>query len=365
MRNSPGAWCGEVRDRGVVAVGLALGLERGTRGLGPCPSCGARTRYPSRHDRRGAIGVRPDGLGWVCFECRAEGDAVTLAALLVPGMASPGRGHWATVRRACAQRGLCEADDGLPPTGVRRIEPPSRLVPATPNRPPADEVAALWAACRPVVTDIEVSAWLKGRGLNPAVVEDFQLARALPSNGSLPGWAYFMGRPWNETTHRLLVRMLSPIGHLESFHARALAPAIPHNKAASPAGVEVRGLVMADALGRLMLSGEQLGDGTPAANFVGRVGLWVAEWVPDFLTLATNWSDADQSAPAVFGVISGSWTKTLAAQVPDDCQVVIATDSDPGGEEYAERIVGTLVERVFSGSLPPLRRWRANSGRQA
>jgi hypothetical protein len=158
--------------------------------------------------------------------------------------------------------------------------------------------------------------------------------------------------------------MWSATGLLESLHARALAPRNPGEKAASPAGAEIRGLVMANTLGRRMLEGSTLGDWSPAAETVASVGLWVAEGLPDFLTLATNWSDGDAGAPAVLGVVSGSWTETLAARVPDGCEVVIATDPDSAGEKYADRIVATFAERMRTGRLR-VGRWTSKLGRTA
>lgn len=212
--------------------------------------------------------------------------------------------------------------------------------------------------------DAEVVTWLQGRGIDPAAVEDFGLARSLPTTMPLPCWARFCGRPWHKSTHRVLVPMFDPSGQLESVHARALMPAAPGDKAASPAGAEVRGLVMANPLGRLMLSGSTLGDGTAAAGLVASAGLWIAEGLPDFLTLACNWSEADEDAPAVLGVLSGSWSVELAARVPDGCEVVIATDPDPAGDKYAARIIETLEDRRPDGRVR-VSRWRSPLGRVA
>src|SRR4051812_9485699 len=116
--NVPGAdWLAQARALGVSTVAAAFGLTstRG-RGLSPCPSCNATTRHPKRGDKRGAVGVRLDDLGWECFECGTTGDAVTLAALLATQGREPQREDWPDVRRVCAELGLCDADpsDGRP-----------------------------------------------------------------------------------------------------------------------------------------------------------------------------------------------------------------------------------------------------------
>lgn len=355
-----GDWFSELRAHAVTAVGVAFGLTKTHgRGLSPCPACGAGMRHPRRGDKRGAVGVRSDELGWRCHECNASGDAVTLAALVATGSANPNVQRWSEVRAACAQRGLCSGDSRREPLTPRvaalRTE---SFGGSPPRRPPSAEVAALWAACHPASGDRPASAWLRERALNPADVEAFDLARVLPVSIRAPSWASFRGRPWPETTHRLLVPLFDASGTMRSIHARALVPATPADKAASPAGAEIRGLVMADALGQRLLAGLQLGDGRPAAELVRKAGVWIAEGVPDFLTLASAWGDADEAAPAVFGVIAGSWSSEIAARMPDGCTVVIATHADDAGGRYAVRIADTLGERVS------LRRWYAD-GRAA
>jgi hypothetical protein len=131
--------------------------------------------------------------------------------------------------------------------------------------------------------------------------------------------------------------MYGPAGAVESVHARALAPreANGRDKAASPSGAEVRGLVLADARGVSMLRGEY----RPAS-------LVIAEGPPDFLTWATRWSDADdESAPAILGVLAGSWSDEFAARVPSGLRVAVRTHRDGAGEKYAARIVASLVAR--------------------
>lgn len=357
-------WIDQVKAWPVLDVATRVGLEARGRSF-VCPACGKGKRHKGS-DKRLAAGLTPDGGGWRCHAehggCGVGGSAVDLIAWLVMGTDEPSPGEWADVRRACVELSLCDADarDGQTPA-ARAYTPPTRPPAAPPVRPPAGEVIEMWAGCQPVIEDSEVVAWLQGRGLDPAAVEDFHLARALPGSAPLPRWARFRGKPWNITTHRLIVPMFGPSGRMESVHARALMPTDPGEKAASPAGVEMRGLAMANPLCQLMLSGAPLSDGAPANELVARVPLWVAEGLPDFLTLACNWSDADDDAPAVLGVIAGSWTEALAARVPDGCEVVIATDPDSTGDKYADRIAETFAAR------PGVRvkRWCSTLGRAA
>lgn len=342
-------WMEQVKAQGVRRVAHTFGLKPlGRNGLSPCPACSAATRHPSRRDKRGAVGVRPDDSGWECFECGERGDALHLASWCIPGKRRPAGTEWGTLRSACAERGLCVSDSWstAPVAPVHSRASLSSKHEAHPVRPVAAEVAEVWDSARPVTEDVEVSAWLASRGLDAGDVEGRDLARALPAGAALPRWARFQGQSWSRSGHRLIVPMWDASGAMASLHARSVRPDVPPgSKAASPACAELRGLVMADALGRRMLEGTTLADGSPAAELVAASGLWVMEGVPDFLTRATDYSEAAEAAPAVFSVLSGSWTTALAARVPNGTVVAIDTHQDAAGERYARTIAATLAER--------------------
>ena len=85
-----------------------LGLTIGRMGtVGPCGCCGAEKRGGS--DSRRPIGLRRDGLGWVCHVCHVGGDVVDLDASVVLG--NVGRklppSDWQAVRARCASHGWC------------------------------------------------------------------------------------------------------------------------------------------------------------------------------------------------------------------------------------------------------------------
>lgn len=356
----------ELRAQGVRRVAVALGGfeldDAPRRGLRPCPACGENAR--GRADRRPPAEVTSDGLGWSCYRCGAKGDAVALAALAVAG--SPKPADWRPVLARCAAEGLCPPMPGedAPPAPRRPLPPPP--VPGGPRtyrRPPPAEVADLWGRCLPATDDAEVSAWLRSRGLDAGEVEARDLARALPVAGALPAWARYRGASWREAPQRfrVVVPMYGAGGALESLHARALAPVDPkgRDKAAAVADAESVGLVFADALGRLMLAG------APAAELVRAVGLVVAEGEPAWLAWATAYGDAD-AAPAVLGIVAGSWTAEVAARVPDGTRVTVDTDRDDpkgNGDRYAEEVRKTLASRCEVRRV----RWRkdgdGNQGR--
>lgn len=329
----------ELRALSVTDAAGALGLTvTRSNGVGPCPKCNAETRHPKRGDKRGALGVRSDGKGWSCFECGTTGDVVTLVALALLGNV-PAAGDsegWRDLLSAAGDRGLCTISEGRP--GPTRPAPP-RVVPKPP--PPArlpplsDELAALWASCKPVGYVPDVAAeWATRGGIDLGHVEDRDLARALPLGARCPRWAQFRGAAWSQGPHRLLIPMFNAEGKMTSLHARAAKGAEP--KGLSPTGCALAGLVMADPLAQLMLAGNDCG---------GPVRVVIAEGGPDFLSLATHWSDADESAPAVLGVIAGSWSKEIAARIPDGAQVLVATHADEAGEKYGAAVAATLLQR--------------------
>jgi len=302
-------------------------VHRGSgRNRAECPGC-------RNGDVRGASLGESDGVGvWRCMRDELHrGTAIDLLAL---------------ARGVSPLDAVAELERlaGIDPSAPAAPPPPRRPAPP-PSRPPRAEVAALWAQCRTVGLDAEIAAAWAGRGIDIDHVEDRDLARALPAGASLPRWAWGAGQPWSAGPHRLIVPMFDCNGRLASLHARAAAapPGMP--KGLSPAGHTISGLVMADPLARLLLAGLPCGDGEPSADTVRRVDLVVAEGVPDFLTWATRWGDAAESAPALLGIISGSWTEEVAARIPDGTMVVVRQHADSGGEKYTAQVIASLAAR--------------------
>lgn len=239
--------------------------------------------------------------------------------------------------------------------GGRRGPParPPLVRPASPEpgqaapRPPRAEVERLWRLARPVIADPEVSAWLSGRGIPPERVELQDLARAIPPREKLPRWARCRGVTWS-AHHRLVSRAWGATGAAESLHVRAAGePPRGLSKGLWPAAGpgSARGLVLADGWVRKILATGRAPDGWAGV-------LLICEGFPDWLTATTAFSDADADVPAVMGVTSGSWTAEVAARVPEGTKVLIATDPDGAGDNYAEHIARTLAGRC------EWRRWK-------
>ena len=198
----------------------------------------------------------------------------------------------------------------------------------------------MWTAAGRVDADPEVAAWLRQRGIDPAVAADRDLARALRPDACLPGWAGFGRRTWAQTGHRVVVPWYDAAGALVSLHARL--PGTPPEggrKGLAPRGASTIGLIMADALGRLLLAGDPPEWFDPdAATVAHGAAVLVAEGLPDFLTLATLTGDAGLDvAPAVLGFAAGGPTADLAARLPDGWTVAVAGDPDEAGDRYVKR----------------------------
>lgn len=325
-----GPWIADLAAHGVPVVAATLELEAQGRTWGPCPSCEAERRGSG--DRRGPIGTTADGSGWRCHRCGASGDGATLAALAVTGERQPGPDGWAQVRAWAAGRGLVPAPVGAPLPAVPLRRPAPR-VEAPPARPPRSEVRSLWAACVPVTSDAGVSAWLRGRALDPGAVAELDLARALPARVALPAWARTKAATWAASGHRLITPLHGPGDELVAVRARAINGSRP--KALAPSDYTVGGLVLADPLARGLLLGAP-----GAAEQVLQVGLLVVEGEPDFLTWATlaMHGGALEPAPAVVGVVSGAWTSALGDLVPAGADVVVWSHADKDGDRYAEAV---------------------------
>jgi hypothetical protein len=215
------------------------------------------------------------------------------------------------------------------------------------------ECIGVWAgaAVHHVDDDAEVAAWLTSRGLDPARVVDANVAGVITTNAKLPRWASCCGRGWVAGGYRLLVPLRNERGELASLHARRITSDDALPKTASPAGVSTRGLVMTNQLARGLLAGADAARDHVLAVSRGtdRPGVVCVEGLPSFLAWCADASDGDEHAPAVVGILSGSWTAEHAARIPDGARVVVDTDhgdKNGDGDRYAEHIASTFDGRA-------------------
>lgn len=364
------SWIDAAKGATVEAVAAELGLDVRRRTFGPCPGCGAERRGGA--DRRPPCGFRD---GWSCFRCDARGDALDLVARVVAGarLRELTLERMAEVRAWYAARGWCDPAPGGPAAPVVARRAPAAPAEPAPVYPPMAEVAALWSACA-ALTDVPwgyrgggrwadpAVPWLeKRRGLSCRELGALDLARLLPLDPDAHPWPSWiprlgMGRADWLQLYRLAVPMYDATGAMRSLRFRAVTAVCEpgadglrwrsldvkeHQKALAATGADVRGLALADPVGRALLAGE-----LERAPWDGWVV--VTEGEPDLWTWSTRQRRGmapDALTWAMLGVVSGSWTEDLAARVPSGCKVSVRTHDDPAGDKYAERIRRTLAKR--------------------
>jgi len=339
-------WLEVLRAQGPARVATAWGLVPGRNATGgrstwACPACSAPTRHTRTGDKRGAVGLTPDGQGWRCHQCDASGDAVALAAWLALG-----RGRWSgadalTLRAECAARGLCEGATGapLPSTPPRPLPPLPPVVAPPVVRPPASEVAELWSACEGLGA---MPAWqggpdwcgtvreyLASRRFDVGTLAGLNVARILPppERHAYPAW---WPAAWADAW-RLVVPAYEASGALASLHARAVRDVGEGPKTRWPRGAGAAGLLLACPLGAAFLRGEG-----PVPSTV-----LVVEGLADTLAAALMLAQAGRRWP-VLGVSSGSTRAVGAVRWPRGVICRVATDPDGTGEQYAAQVRAAL-----------------------
>jgi hypothetical protein len=304
-------------------------------GLTPCPSCSQSTRHRKTRDRRGAVGVRSDNMGWRCHQCDAHGDAVTLASWLC---GEHGRIN-AAVREACEAKGLLDPDVTVRPNRPRTIDP---------GYPPTAEIAAFRRELGSVLVDQATVEWLQSRKLDPNTIASIGCVGALPINAKTPLWAKVKNVSWQMLGYRLIAPLVDSKGSVRSWHARLVStPTEGQQKSVNPLGYSMAGLSLACYRARGIMESDPT-----MMEHARKYGVIIAEGLPDWLT----WQIREPNM-AIFGMLSGSWTQAHADRLPDGCNVIIATHEDDQGEKYCGSILRTLMLRVNTGRIR-VARWR-------
>lgn len=286
---------------------------------------------PAHTDRTPSCSVRLVGavIRARCFACGFKADAIGLVAAAL-GLPTYGVGFRATLAAAASLGATGSSISG--PLREAARSPVHRTYPSS------GEVAAVWCAAMPLAEDIEARAWCEARGLAVASVDNLGLARVVAADAALPQWARFRGQAWTSTGHRVVVPTYDELGSVRSLRAiRITGSDTP--KRLPPAGHRASGLVLADAGGRQLLAGHLLELPQPLC-------IVIAEGEPDFLTWATRFSDANEDAPVVLGVLAGAWTSEIAARIPSGSRIAVWTHHDPAGERYAAAIAEMLWART-------------------
>ncbi|MDC3378677.1 hypothetical protein OAX78_00155 [Planctomycetota bacterium] len=330
----------------LALLGEEYGQVASTNGgewAGPCPLCGGvdRCRVWPHHEG----GSR----AW-CRGCGAQGDSLTWAVLLAGR--DPAR-HGDTAR-FLRRHGLLGLAASLRRNPRHRHVPTDRKRARTeaPKRLPTSDLSEVWDRCPSVLEVPDVGQWLRGvRQLNASAVSELDLARALPQSGPLPPWA----KAWRKKGFLLVTRMFDAQGRLVNLHARCCLNPLPSGepKSRNPLGGSQRAAVFANSLARAMLIQDpgpvqDPGPTLPECQLI-EAGLVVVEGLPDFLREASRHGTVlgAQRAPAVVGVLQGSWRPELALRVPNGLRVVVVphADANGAGAQIMQPVIRSLAGR--------------------
>ena len=318
---------------------------RGDRGVGACPLHGG--------DNPHGFVVFGDSLVW---KCSTGGCATAHGKVKGNALDFVRFRHGLDLGGAVAWLASALGDD------LKLPAPPPRQRIERQKAPPlpAGEAEALWNRCVPITEDPLAVAWLVAAGhrLDPARIEDLDLARVVPYGFDLPSWAAHWRRQDRRgidvAQYRLAFPTFDATGAMVSLRARTLRRPLMRGvlpggmqKASAPAYFAAAG-VLAEVLGQRMLRGE-----ADAGELVRDAGLWIVEGERDFLIIATSFGESDV-APAVLGVLG--WTQGHADRVPDGTAVVVASHQDDQGQVYAAGVWETFAARAQSGAVR-LERW--------
>jgi len=208
--------------------------------------------------------------------------------------------------------------------------------PKTDKQPaPIDQVEAIWNGAGRVDEDQEIAAYLESRAIPPSEAASRDLLRALRPGQPLPWWAGRKGpgedavrRSWLETGHRILIRTWDSSGQFRGVRAWRVNGDKETPKRLPPAGYLSAGLVWANSQAVEMLRAPY-----PCL-------LVVSEGEPDLCVHAVR------GQYPVIGITSGSWTQAFADRIAFGSEVVIRTDNDKAGDDYAKQILETMRGRV-------------------
>ena len=334
-------WVTQARAWPVASVAAVLpGLESVRGWTWPCGACGARTRHPSRGDRRGAIGLARDGRGWWCHECQQGGDLVDFIAVHATGKRfmelDPGdRGG---VRDIAVRLGLCDGRASAMERPLRARVAPPPPPPIWPGADPREVADVLGVGTFPMG---EVDDFTEARGWGRVAHLLGRVgARVLPS----PEWAGWEeleedheGRRWwtggRARTWRLAQPMVDIGGVVVGMQARCMGRA-----------PTIEGKELPKALGhRMQRRGWFASPGAVTALQQGKEleRVLVVEGITDFWagTVLLSRAAPEMRMPIIGGV-SGSFEEPPA--VKPGGLVYVATDPDEAGDRYAAKVRAAL-----------------------
>lgn len=211
-----------------------------------------------------------------------------------------------------------------------------------PRRPPAAEVAALWESSTRLTESTRADAFLARRQLPRPELGALDVARVLPRGAEhrFPGW---WPASW-ASTWALAVQAFEPDGSPASIHARAIRDVGDGPKTRWPKDHQAKGLLFADATGRALLGGESIERLRAVLLLEG-----LTDFLRGCLWAARRMTQGERFA--VLGIAAGGVSALAAVRWPAGSTLLIATDHDKAGEEYAEKILAAVGDRVIACRL--------------
>ena len=312
-------WIAE-QARPVSAIAAGLGWLGDDRRGYPCPACGEATR----DNRRGAVVVGPDG-GWRCVKCQAKGDGLDYLSYALTGKRL----------RECPDVAMVKAWCGVPVPSPREFT--GRIIASDDAVSAASPMAidAFWRRC---VVAPASHPFMQARRLAPPAT----LARFTPGHDgdTWPEW-WPAGRA---STWRLVTRgwrfLRAPEGRVvpvaANLHGRAVV---------DPPDFDGRKIKTLWAKGTAA-AGLLFWNEVPwqSADLV-----LVTEGLTDWLA-ASCW--ALDRPVTVFGLTSGGAPAFASIDVPNSADLIIATDDDPAGDDYAAAVAAHYRHRKIHRARP-------------
>jgi CHC2 zinc finger len=329
--------------------------------------CAVCPFHPGARDRN--FKVNTDTKGYRCWsQCGQEQeDSAASYVMRQQGLS------FSEAAQALARLAGIKVPSGSRPSRSISAPTPARPRPAPPRAelprlyPPADEVLQLWHACVRVDEAPRTAAYLRAHNIDPTMVADLDIARALLSTAVPPRWAtrYAGGPPWPHEGYEMIVPFYDARGVMRSMKARnVVSPdkrrknrdGEPIGKSFGPylvrpegePGYTYKGLCFACPTARHMLQ-----TGRPPADWpAGRDPFFeFVEGEKKFTLRASLASDADECVPAVIGMVNGSWTDDLAARFPARSTILTVTDVDSKGATYATTLLQSIWSRVLRSDV--------------
>lgn len=315
------SWIQQVKENSFDSVAANLGINSKNNRYGPCPACEAE--QSGNKDKRFPLGRTrgANASGWRCFVCAAGGDMLDLVAYSIEGQRMKDVQDYTRIKDFFQIKNFSTTEVITPQKEALPEDDLQRLFESMSNR----------RVCS--ANNKHVNSYLEGRGINPKLIQEamvfdhgfnyLSLKKMYTSSGKLmPFWPYAWSRDYP-----VCVPLYDENGKLCNFQGRAVKALESGRKTMCPVGFNMSGLVFACGNARQWLRGE--------ATFKT---FWVVEGEIDFLHLKTIVPED----VAIIGIKNGSVPFFHRAKFPATADVIIATDFDEKGDEYAKKITQAI-----------------------